>query len=142
MLKRGLRIGAVVLAVAALPLASAAQSTLAGTWHGVAAVNGMRCTFDRVMTPTGTYSEIERCGPYATSQRGTYRVFPNHTVSFVVEDFTPRQRYVVDAVPGTGHTEQNATPPGGTFRYTFTSPNTMVWTDVNFGGTITFRRVR
>jgi hypothetical protein len=54
----------------------------------------------------------------------------------------PRQRYIVGTVPGTGHYEPNATPPGGTFRYSFPSPNTMVWTDVNAGGTITYRRVR
>jgi hypothetical protein len=132
---------AVALALAAAPAPGAAQDSLAGTWRGGAIVNGMRCTFERVISPAGTYSEIERCGPYATSQRGTYRVFPNNTVSFVVDDFTPRRRYVVGAQPGTGHYEANATPPGGTFRYRFTSPNTMVWRDTAYGGTLTYHRV-
>ena len=43
--------------------------------------------------------------------------------------------------PG-GHYETNAKPPGGSYRVAFISPNTMVWRDVNFGGTVTFRRVR
>ena len=119
-----------------------AQTPLAGSWHAFAQVNGMTCTFDRVITAAGRYSEIERCGPYVTSQSGTYTVFPNHTVSFSVTDFSPRQRYIVGAAPGSGHYEPNATPPGGTFRYTFTAPDTMVWRDVNFGGTITYRRTR
>jgi hypothetical protein len=132
----------IALAVSALPAAAAAQMPIAGTWRAVAPVNGIRCTFDRVIVPTGTYSELEQCGPYKTAQSGTYTVFPNHTVSFVVTDWTPRQRYIVDAVPGTGHYETNARPPGGTFHVAFTSPDTMVWRDLNFGGTITFRRVR
>jgi hypothetical protein len=94
------------------------------------------------MTLTGTYSETARCGPYATGQSGTYRVFPNRILSRTATDFFPKTRYVVGAQVGTGHTEPNATPPGGTFRYTFTTPNTMIWRDVNFGGTITYRRVR
>lgn len=132
---------AVVAIACVLPSPAAAQS-LAGTWHATAQVNGMACVFDRVMTTTGTYSEIERCGPYATGQSGRYTVFPNHTVSFTVTNFTPKQRYVVGAVPGTGHYEQNATPPGGTFQYRFTAPDTLVFRDVNFGGTLTYRRAR
>ncbi|HEY0394868.1 MAG TPA: hypothetical protein VGD01_10295 [Candidatus Elarobacter sp.] len=105
-------------------------------------MNGMRCTFDRVIGAHGMFGEIERCGSLVTSQRGTYRVFPNNVVSFNVEDWNPKQRYIVGVQPGTGHYEPNAKPPGGTFRYTFLSPSAMVWRDVNFGGTITYHRVR
>lgn len=128
--------------LAALPLAAAAQNSLIGTWHGAVALNGMRCTFDRVIGADGTYGEIERCGSMVTSQRGTYRVFPNNVVGFEVTDWNPRQRYIVGAQPGTGHYETNAKPPGGMFRYTFLSPSTMVWKDMNFGGTITYHRAR
>ncbi len=131
-----------VAALFAVPAAGAAQGTLAGTWRGFVPVNGMQCRFDTVMTPTGTYTETVRCGPYATGQSGTYCVFPNGVLSRTVTDWTPKSRYVVGAQVGSGHYETNAKPPGGTFRYTFTSPDTMVWRDVNFGGTITYRRVR
>ncbi len=140
-----LRIACIVAVVAVLlaaPTASFAQNPFAGTWRGFVAVNGIQCRSDLVMTPSGTYSETARCGPYATGQRGTYRIFPSRIISRTVTDFFPRTRYVVDAQVGSGHTETNATPPGGTYRYTFTTPNTMVWRDVNFGGTITYRRVR
>ncbi|HEX3464257.1 MAG TPA: hypothetical protein VHS78_09455 [Candidatus Elarobacter sp.] len=133
---------AVVVVLAALPLAGAAQDEFPGTWHATFPMAGMRCAFDLVMTANGTYHEIERCGTIATSQSGTYRIFPNGVISRSVEDWTPKQRYIVGAQVGTGHWETNAKPAGGTFRYRFTSPNAMVWRDVNFGGVITFHRVR
>jgi hypothetical protein len=141
-LRNALPLAALVAALFAVPAPADAQGPFAGTWRGFVPVNGMQCRFDLVMTPTGTYSETARCGPYVTGQTGTYRVFPNGILSRTVTDWTPRTRYIVDAQPGTGHTEYNAKPPGGTFRYTFTTPNAMVWRDVNFGGTITYRRVR
>ena len=140
MLRHALTFAVLLAAAGTAPVA--AQNGLAGSWRGTVVVNGMRCTFDRVIVQNGNYSEIERCGPYATGQSGTYHVFANHTISFIVADWTPKQRYVVGAYPGMGHYEDNARPPGGTFQYSFTSPNTMVWRDVNFGGTIVYRRVR
>ena len=131
-----------MLAAVAVPSGALAQDSLIGSWHGAIAMNGMRCAFDRVIAADGTYGEIERCGSMATSQRGTYRLFANNLVSFNVDDWNPKQRYIVGVQPGTGHYESNAKPPGGTFRYTFLSPSTMVWRDVNFGGTITYHRVR
>ncbi|HEV3087827.1 MAG TPA: hypothetical protein VGX96_11430 [Candidatus Elarobacter sp.] len=133
---------AVAATLFAVPAASAAQNSLSGVWRGFVQMNGMQCRFDLVMTPSGTYTETDRCGPYATGQSGTYRVFPNGTLSREVTDWMPKSRYIVGAQVGTGHYEPNAKPPGGTFRYTFTSPNTMIWRDVNFGGSITFHRVR
>jgi hypothetical protein len=141
-MSRAVALGFALLTLAVVPLAAAGQDSFAGVWRGSVTMNGMACTFDRVMTSSGTYSEIERCGSMVTGQRGTYKVFPNHIIGFTVIDWTPKQRYVVDAAPGTGHYEPNAQPPGGMFHYTFTSPNTMVWRDVNFGGTVVFHRVR
>ena len=92
------------------------------------------------MTTTGTYSETERCGSLATGQSGTYRVFPNHTISFVVTSFFPTRRYVLDN-GYSGHYEPNAKPPGGSFAYRFTTPNRLVLRDINYGGTLTYRRV-
>ena len=125
-----------------LPLASAAQDPLAGSWRAFYPVNGMNCQFDLVMTPTGKYYELAHCGPYATSQSGTYRTFPNNVIGRTVLDWTPRSHYIVGAAVGTGHTELTAKPPGGTYRYTFTTPNTMVWRDMNQGGSLTYRRLR
>ena len=135
-------LAATVFALAVLPVASAAQDSFPGTWRATYPMAGMRCVFDLVMTSTATYHEIERCGTLATSQSGTYRIFPDGVISRSVADWTPKERYIVGAQPGTGHWETNAKPSGGTFRYRFTSPNTMVWQDVSFGGVITFNRVR
>ncbi len=130
------------LALCAVPLASAAQDPFAGSWRAAYPINGMSCQFDLVMTTTGTYNEIDRCGTYVTGQSGTYRVFPNHIVGRSVTDWMPKSHYVVGAAVGTGHYEPSAKPPGGMYRYTFTTANTMVWRDVNAGGTVTFHRVR
>jgi hypothetical protein len=126
---------AAAVAFGTLPLASSAQDPFAGSWRAFYPVNGMNCRFDLVMVPTGTYHEIAQCGPYVTSQTGTYRVFPNHTIGRTVTDWTPRTQYVV----GSGN-QDTRQPPGGMYRYTFTGPNTMVWRDVNFGGTLTYHR--
>ena len=131
---------AVVAALLGAAAPCGAQSPFAGSWTGTVTLNAIRCRFDLVMT-ADHYNEVARCGPYATGQSGTYRVFPNGTISRTVTDWTPKSRYLVDAQPGTGHYEQNAKPPGGTFRYTFTNADTMVWRDATYGGTITYRRV-
>ena len=141
MLRHVLISTAALFSLSAVPLTSSAQEPFPGTWHGVAPVNGMSCTFDRVMTTTGTYSEAAHCGSMATFQSGTYHVFPNHTVSFVVTNYSPTRRYVLDS-GYSGHWEPNAKPPGGTFAYTFAGPNTLTFRDVNFNGTLTYHRLR
>jgi hypothetical protein len=141
MLRRSLLVIAVVAALFALAGPSGAQDSFAGSWSGPVAVNGMSCRIDLVMT-AGTYNQLARCGTYVTGQSGAYRVFPNRTISLTVTNWTPKSRYIVGAQAGTGHYEANAKPPGGTYRYVFTNANTMVWRDANFGGTITYRRVR
>ena len=94
---------------------------------------GQRCTFNLVMTVGQHYSETLRCGNLMTWQAGTY-VFSNGILVRDVTVWEPRKRYVLDN-GYSGHYEENAKPPGGSFRVTFTSPDTMVWQDVNFGGT-------
>jgi hypothetical protein len=141
MLRHAVIFTSALFALSAIPIASSAQDPFPGTWHGAASLNGMSCTFDRVMTTSGTYSETARCGTLATGQSGTYRVFPNHTISHVVTNWFPTQRYVMDN-GYSGHYEQNARPPGGSFAYSFTTPNTLVLRDLNTGGSLTYRRVR
>jgi hypothetical protein len=135
-------LAAAVLVLAAVLPAGAGESPFAGTWRATYPMAGMQCVFDLVMTAKGTYHEIERCGTVVTSQSGTYRLFPNGVISRTVEDWTPKQRYIVGARVGSGHWEANAKPSGGMFAYRIVSANTMVWRDVNFGGIITFHRVR
>ena len=43
--------------------------------------------------------------------------------------------------PG-GHYETNGKPPGGSYQVTFTSRDSMRWYDVNFHGSVEFRRAR
>lgn len=118
----------------------AAAQRLDGTWKAFVAPNGQRCVFTLVNTPGQHYSETLKCGTMMTRQSGTY-VFSNGTLVRNVTDWDPKQRYVLDN-GYRGHYEPNAKPPGGTFNVTFTSPNTMVWKDVNFGGTLTYNRVQ
>jgi len=116
----------------------AAQSTFDGTWYSALVVNGQRCTIKLIMSPGRRYNEAIRCGGYMTWQSGNY-VFANGTLVRSVVDWEPKQRYVLDT-GYSGHYEANAKPPGGSFRVAFTSPDTMVWRDVQFGGSLTYQR--
>jgi hypothetical protein len=117
---------------------AAAQNELDGTWNAVMTIYGQRCTVDLVMTAGQHYTETLQCGNLTTWQAGIY-VFSNGILAREVTDWEPKERYVLDN-GYSGHYEENAKPPGGSFRVTFTSPDTMVWQDVNFGGTLTYRR--
>jgi hypothetical protein len=117
-----------------------AQNNLDGAWRATFVFNGQTCVFNLVNTAGQRYSETLRCGTMMTSQSGTY-VFANSVLVRTVADWEPKQRYVIDN-GYSGHYEPNAKPPGGSFRVSFTSSNTMVWKDVNFGGIITYKRVQ
>lgn len=86
------------------------------------------------------YSELIQCPSMMTWQSGTYVVSPEGVLIRNVIDWEPKRRYVLDT-GYSGHYEPNAKPPGGSFRVKFTSPDSMVWQDVNFGGILTFRRL-
>ena len=128
-----------VLTLTVSPLAAGAANAFPGTWRGMASVNGMSCTITVAMTAHATYSQIAQCGGYATGQSGPYRVFPNGTITLDVTDWTPRRRLIHGAYGD--HFETNAQPAGGSYAYTFKSPNTMVWRDIHYNGVITFHRV-
>ena len=89
------------------------------------------------MGPGNRYIENLRCPAGMTSQSGTW-VFNQGVLYRTVLDFEPKSRYVLDS-GYSGHYERNAPPPGGAFRITFTSPNSMVWQDLN-GGSVTYVR--
>jgi hypothetical protein len=142
MLRHVLVFTAALIALSALPVASSAQEPFPGSWHTEAIVNGMNCTFDRVLTVTGTFRETVHCGSLIMGQSGTYQVFPNHTVLFVVTNWSPTRRYVRDNNGSGGHYELNLKPPSSTYAYTFAGPNTLTFRHVVYGNAATFRRVR
>ncbi len=147
--------GALLALALTAPIVASAQ-TLDGTWMASPTVGDLSCTMQTIMN-SGNYSELLKCGPYQTWQAGTY-VLSGGALVRNVNDFEPKWRWVVDGGPlvpynnygryreyqggPRGHWERNATPPGGSFQVTFTSPNTMVWRDVNFHGVVTFQRAR
>jgi hypothetical protein len=136
---KSVRVTVVALAFSLWAQLAVAQK-LDGVWKAALALNGQRCTFNLVNTSGQHYSETLQCGSMMTRQSGTY-VFSNGTLVRTVADWDPKQRYVTDN-GYRGHYEPNTKPPGGSFRVNFTSPNAMVWQDVNFGGTITYRRAQ
>ncbi len=139
MLRAALRTTALSIGLIAAPLTATAAS-FTGTWHGALAINGQRCTIEVTLAPNGSYVQTARCGIVMTQQSGTYKIFPNNQIGFTVINWAPRQRYVVGAQVGSGHFENNAKPPGGLFKITFTGSDTMVWRDLDYGGTISLQR--
>ena len=139
---------AVLLALAAVPAVSATQDYLAGSWRAVFYLpigpNGIggtaRCTDDRVMTQSGTYSSFITCPRARTAQWGRYTIFPGHRIGFKVTNWEPKTHYVPDA--GGGHSEDYPQPSGGMVEYRFTSPDTLVTHDINAGVTWTYQRLR
>ncbi len=139
MSRSAVRTTVMMLALFVLP-AGAVAASFTGTWHGAFTINRQRCTIEVVLSANGSYAQEARCGALMTQQSGTYRIYPNGEIGFSVVDWSPKQRYVVGTRVGSGHFENNAKPPGGAFKYTFTSANAMVWRDVDYGGTITLLR--
>jgi hypothetical protein len=136
-----------VLLVAFLGLAgaSAQQNPFAGNWRGVAQVNRTSVTFNLLMGADQRYSEQQVLGPYMTMQTGRYSFPGQGVIAFQVEDWQPKTQSVYHPTGATGgyYTQQPVPrPPGGVFRFQFTSPDSFTLQDVNLGGVITFNRVR
>ena len=118
---------------------ASAQNNFNGSWKSNVVVNGQGCTFNLVMSAGQHYTEMLQCGTLATSQSGTY-VFANGTLVRKVTNWAPKQQYVKTATGG--YNQPTAKPSGGSFRVSFTNADTMVWVDVNFGGSLTYLRVK
>jgi hypothetical protein len=141
-----------VALLAALPAAllgparaPAQQNPFVGSWRGAAQVNGATITFNTVMGPDLHYSQQQIMGRYMTTLSGPYAFPAANVVAFQVEDWQPRTLPVYHATGTTGgyYTQEPVPrPPGGVFRYKFTSPNSVTLQDTNLGGTVTFNRVR
>jgi len=136
---------AIFLIALVAPLAAQAQTNpFVGSWRGIATVNGMAVTFNLVMQPNQTYSQQLQAGSMMTLQTGSYRV-ANGMIAFAVVDWQPKTQPVYHPTGTVGgyYTQQPmAKPPGGTFRYQFTSPTSVTLQDVSLGGIITFTRVQ
>ena len=133
---------AAVAFAAALTAASAQaqQNPFVGVWRAATEMG----TITTVMGPDMRYSEQVVAGSIMTLQQGNY-VINGDLVSFEVLDWEPKTmpRYQPLGTQGGYWTEVPTTkPPGGTFRFHFTSPNTVTMQDVNFGGSATFTRIQ
>jgi hypothetical protein len=136
----GIVAGAALLVLAATPAAKAQIGSLVGHWQG--AYQGV--AFELVVQPGGAFSETERAGQMLTMQSGVIQTTGPGMITFVINDWQPRSQNVYHAtgtVGGYFTREPTAEPPGGTYRLSFNSPNSVTMQDVAMGGVITFQRV-
>jgi hypothetical protein len=74
-----------------------------------------------------------------TRQSGTY-VLRGDLLVRSVQDWAPRQEWVVGACVGCGYWQATEKPPGGSYRVDFIDANTATMHDLNLGGTVTMHR--
>lgn len=135
---------AILIALVTAVNSDAQGNSFVGSWRGVVTVNGMAVTFNLVMGANQSYSlqEVSRIG--MTLQTGYYRV-NGQQIGFEVVDWQPKTAPVYHA-PGWqgGYYVQQplAKPPGGMFRFQFTSSSSLTMQDVNLGGVITYNRLQ
>ena len=124
------------------PASTQAQGGAAwmGTWQGEA----MGVAITLTILPNGQFNQQSAAGGMMTFLSG--RVVPGGPDVFTldVEDWQPKTSNVYHASGAGGYYTQELVPkpPGGTWRVTFASPDTMTLQDVNLGGVITMLRVR
>jgi len=129
----------------ALSPAADAANSIVGAWQAPLTFNGMQCRISIVLRPAGSYSSAQRCTNMGavteTKQVGTYRMFPNNTIGLQVDDWQPKIQ-ILPGPNGVNTAFPIRKPPGGTYQYRFTSPNTTVWYEKSTGTSITYQRVR
>ncbi|HXW76038.1 MAG TPA: hypothetical protein VEJ20_01360 [Candidatus Eremiobacteraceae bacterium] len=130
---------AVAMLLLACTQTAFASPSIVGTWNAQFSVNGVACSMQTVYQPNAAYSELLHCGSLMTHQSGTYVLHGNLLVRSV-EDWAPKQQWVVGSCVGCGYYENTAKPPGGSYNLSFPNSNTMTMKDVNLGGTITMHR--
>jgi hypothetical protein len=120
----------------------AQPSTLVGRWQGSADVGGQTIFIELLLGPDGQFSQRATAGVNATLLRGTYQLMQD-TLTLAVFDWEPKtQRVYVPMGTTGGYWEEQPTsqPPGGTYRVTLTSADSMNLTDLETGATIALRR--
>lgn len=123
----------------------AQTNSLVGEWQGVTTANGASITIDLVMGPDQHYSQQVRSGSLMTQESGNYVITGQNVVTFQVVEWEPKTQPVyhpTGTVGGYYAQEPTAKPPGGSFRFQFTSPTALQLQDVNFGGVIAMNRIR
>jgi hypothetical protein len=109
--------------------------TIVGTWEWRSMMGPIPCVTQTVYDRNGGYSELGRCGPYASHQTGKYKIFGSH-LARTVTDWNPKRYWMIDpcpgdsSKPGCGHWQQYQRPIGGTFEITFVGANTLRIRDV------------
>ena len=141
---------AAMVAAALSFVASAADAqggSFTGSWRSVMTINGAAVEFDMVVQPNMAFNQVQRSGGGMTQQTGQVQQTGPDTVTFAVEDWEPKTMpsYSFDPQQCPGqpcwHDIPTTKPPGGTWRYWFTDPNTLNMHDVYMGGDITYQRV-
>lgn len=118
---------------------AAAGNSIVGTWNSTFAANGMACSVQSIYESDHTYSELLHCGNLMTHQSGTY-VMSGDLLVRTVEDWAPKQQWVVGSCVGCGYWQTMDKPPGGSYRVNFISGSKATLHDVNLGGTLTIYR--
>jgi hypothetical protein len=138
-------LAAALISVPAVVTSYAQINSFVGTWQGIAVVNGTSISINLVMGPDQRYSEQLQSGSLRTLEAGYYTITNQSVITFQVVDWDPKTQPVyhpTGTVGGYYTQEPTPKPPGGTFRFQFTSPNSVRLQDVNFGGIITFNRIQ
>ncbi len=115
-----------IVAIMSAVTSNAQTNPFVGSWRGLTTANGMPVTINTVMGADQSYSELAQSGSLMTRQSGSYTI---------ANDVIVRQ--VLDWEPKT-----TTQPPGGTYKFQFTSPNSFTLQDVRLHGVVTFNRVQ
>jgi hypothetical protein len=90
----------------------------------------------------GAASAPAQQNPFVGSWRGVAQV-NGATITFNTVMAPDLPVYHATGTTGGYYTQEPVPrPPGGVFRYKFTSPNSVTLQDTNLGGAVTFNRVR
>jgi hypothetical protein len=116
-----------IVAIMSGVTSNAQVNLFVGSWRGITTANGMPVTINLVMGADQSYSELVQSGSIMTRQSGSYTFASNNVIVRQVLDWEPKTQ---------------TQPPGGTFKFQFTSPNSFTLQDVRLHGVMTFNRVQ
>jgi hypothetical protein len=135
----------------------ASQSGLVGQWRTTLQSGILTLT----IAASGQYMQtgVPQNGGTQTMQAGPYQLTAPNTIHFTVTDWSPKTRWIFVPNPRCGvpgvpnptnpqrdscHQQQEWTmpqPPGSTYAYVFSGPNSMTLNNENAQESITFTRV-
>ena len=115
---------------------AATAGSVVGTWEFRSMMGTIPCVTQTVYGSNGKYSELGRCGAYASHQTGTYKIYGTR-LARTVTGWDPKRYWMIDlcpgdsSKPGCGHWQQYRKPIGGTFEMTFVGANTLRIRDIS-----------